>query len=241
MWGSSMLSCCLLLMLICVASLVLSLSPWPLPCVSWRPNQAAPVSEALVTVWFPPMYSPLRKRLTGCEPSCDPRSEVSPHQAELTSASVSLKWNSSCFVWWQKHVRAVCFILLVADFTSETSPSLSFLSCNTVMWCTLQLPYSAYFPEFSFNLIEMSNVLNVSSVREWQRISLSLSLCLSVSVWAALPSLANKMSGFCNKSLGLRCFLCEHSGGGQETLSIWPICDTCVFFKASSISSSPSD
>lgn len=33
----------------------------------------------------------------------------------------------------------------------------------------------------------------------------------------------------------------EHSDGGQETLPIWPIYDTCVFFKVTSISSSPSD
>lgn len=47
------------------------------------------------------------------------------------------------------------------------------------------------------------------------------------SVWAALPSLANKISGYCNKSLGFRCFLWEHSDGGQETLPMahfWPIC-----------------
>lgn len=187
------------------------------------------MAETLVTVWFPPVYNPLRKLPTGCEPSCDPRSEVSLHQAKLT-ATFSLNWNRSCFVWRQKHGSAVWFILVGAGFTSETAHSLSFLSCNTV------------------------DVVHSSSTTFWMFSRLFFFKCcsfvasegvssnaLGLPVWAALPSLANKISAFCNKSLGLRCFLCEHSDGGQETLPIWPIYDTRVFFKAAFISSSPSD
>lgn len=100
-------------------------------------------------------------------------------------------------------------------FVSGTSHCLTFLSCTTAMWWTPQPLCSAYFLSFFF--LPSRNVKCVLPVREWA----------TLPVWAALPSLANKRSGFCNKSLGLRCFLCEHSDGGQETLPIWPIYDTC--------------
>lgn len=59
-----------------------TLSPQPLPltlalCLLGS-NQHVPVSKAVVTIWVPPVSSALRKLPTGCESSCDPRSEVSP-------------------------------------------------------------------------------------------------------------------------------------------------------------------
>lgn len=75
---------------------------------------------------------------------------------------------------------------------------------------TVEVLYSEYLLEF---LLLLTGVINNSQA--------------GFSVWAALPSLANKISGFCNKSLGFRCFLCESSDGGQETLPmahLWPVC-----------------
>lgn len=137
-----------------------------------------------------------------------PAGKTSRWQKRVTKHLMEICWLLPESPHWPKAAKwSFSFVLIISD-----SPVLSSLLFAFRSKQNLVVVVNYCMGDFIFKLWKLSEMLYLYF--EWGSYKLP--------EWVTtLPSPPNKVSGYANKSLWLRCFLSDSNEGGQETVPVW--------------------